>query len=290
MSTRSPMLFAASALLLLMAMLSAASAQTTSQEIVTCQPRAAPDLTAGRANQIPVLLYHDLAPEELGIHEENAMVVPAESFAEQMEWLAAEGYYTPTLSELTAFLDGRLHLPQRSVLITFDDGYESNYQFAHPVLCQLGFRAVLFKIGARSPNPRSFHPALRTHITWGQLHEMIHSEVWEIENHTYKGHDMIWGRAPLLIWDQETIVEDLAKVDQLWIGHGLPATRAIAYPFGAYDAHTLEAVRMTDLQLGFTIEPGFAAPGMDKLLLPRLAVYPQHSLEAFGHLVRVPAP
>lgn len=251
-----------------------------------CRLPTRPPVRAGEgAKAVPVLLYHHLAPEGVGQHRTNPMVVPAEAFASQMEWLAAEGYYTPTLEELEGFVTGQIELPARSVLITFDDGYESNYHYAHPVLCRLGLRAVLYKVGRRTPNTEPFDPTKPTHLTWTQAQVMQESGIWAIENHSFAGHDKVNGKAPLLVWSPSEIARDMQAVADLWQAHNLRAPISIAYPFGEYNETVLDAVRRVGLRIGFTTKPGLVQPGMDLLQLPRQPVYPYHSPEAFRALV-----
>lgn len=238
------------------------------------------------AQTLPVLIYHHLAPASLGQHKTNPMVLTVEAFTAQMDWLRAEGYYTPTLQEVEGFVAGQLELPRNSVLLTFDDGYESNYRYAHPVLCAAGLRAVLYRVGNREPNPDRFDPAKATHLTWPQAWEMQQSGVWAIENHTFDGHDKVKGQAPLLLWTGPEIEADLARLDELWRAQGLPAPSSIAYPFGAHGQTALAAVKKAGLRTGFTTEEGRVKPGMDPHQLPRLAIFPYHSFEQFKRMVR----
>lgn len=247
-------------------------------------PRPAPGEHPAR--QVTVLIYHHLAPAKLGLHKGNDMILPVPAFRRQVDWLRQQGYYTPSLDEVQAFVAGRLELPEKSVVITFDDGYESNYQYAHPLLCQAGLRAVLFKIGNRKPNDGPFAPDKQTHVTWDQVRAMAGSGVWEIASHTFAGHDPLDGRPPLLVWTLEQIWADVRQEADLWRAHGLASPTAIAYPYGAYDSHTTAALARTAVKLGFTGVRGRVQPGSDPLQLHRLPVLPSTSLAQFQELVQ----
>lgn len=91
------------------------------------------------ARAVPVLMYHHVSPAP------GLVTVSPAIFRAQMAWLAAHGYRSAGTQELAAFLAGA-PLPDKSVVITFDDGYLDNYLYAHPVLQEFGFRAVLFLI------------------------------------------------------------------------------------------------------------------------------------------------
>ena len=74
----------------------------------------------------------------------TALIVPRETFAAQMEYLARNRYNVIRLADLPDFLAGKRALPPRAVVITFDDGHVSTYQSAYPVLKQYGFPATFF--------------------------------------------------------------------------------------------------------------------------------------------------
>src|SRR5690606_18803891 len=81
---------------------------------------------ATTAERIPVLMYHAVLPAADNPNPNNASIINLEAFEAQMGYLHEEGYYTASLAELEQFVHGRLVLPEKTVVITFDDGYENN--------------------------------------------------------------------------------------------------------------------------------------------------------------------
>lgn len=236
-------------------------------------------------HRLPVLLYHHIVPEELGLHEKTGMVVTVEAFEEQMAWLARKNFYTPTLAEVEDFIYENRPLPRRSVLITFDDGYESAYEYADPVLERHGLTAVIFIIGSKTGGENApFDPEVLSYLTWDQLKDMTGSGRWELGHHGFEGHDEIEGEAPYIVWDGETTAHDLARLHHAMDEQGLDPTRSIAYPFGAYTDETVEAASRQGINLGFTVEEGCIAPGDGPMELQRLAVFPWHRLDHFQHM------
>ena len=77
-----------------------------------------------------VLLYHHVVPKDA----DTSSIISLSDFESQMEYLYKHGYYTASLKELEEFLYDEKELPEKTVIITFDDGYESNYIYAYPVL------------------------------------------------------------------------------------------------------------------------------------------------------------
>jgi peptidoglycan/xylan/chitin deacetylase (PgdA/CDA1 family) len=99
-------------------------------------------LEARRAFDLPILMYHHL---ECGpITAEFSL--PAEVFTRQLDWLERRGYTTLSFDGLFAILDGSRPRPQRPVIITFDDGYESFAELAVPALLERGMTATVFVV------------------------------------------------------------------------------------------------------------------------------------------------
>jgi len=88
---------------------------------------------------VPVLVYHNISAQEKG-----RLSIAARTFDAQLRQLHAEGFQALRLTDFLAFTAGRRQLPRKSVLLTFDDGYRSFIQYAHPILKDYGFGATLF--------------------------------------------------------------------------------------------------------------------------------------------------
>ena len=251
---------------------------------------AAPEqaLPRNKAAHLPVLVYHHLAPAEYNLHRNNPMILPVETFRQQMQYLKKHNYYTPTLTEVEAYVSGKLDLPANSVLITFDDGYESNYQYAHPILADLGLTAVVFIIGTdtRPGEDENFNPAVVTYLSWEQITAMSNSNVWEIGSHTYHGHKKDADIPALLTWSTEEASADFTALNDRFAVESLSKPTAIAYPYGAYNSVVLSAASHSGCRLGFTVEPGWVRPGDASLQLPRQGVFPWHTVEQFAKLLQ----
>lgn len=158
----------------------AASASTV--PATTVQP--GPDSTPGR---VAVLMYHHLAePSE---RPEQPGVITPERFDSHLQMLRSEGYNLVTAEAFAAFLDGEQNLPDHSVLLTFDDGYESNYRYGFPLLQKYQAPAIIFPVmkyfaasGKGAPIP---------HLTLAQAREMHASGLVTFGAHTYDGHAMV---------------------------------------------------------------------------------------------------
>ena len=120
--------------------------------------------------KVLVLNYHKVDNMNISLS-----VLP-EDFDRQMKYLSENGYHTITPDELYDSLAGNAELPENPVLITFDDGYEDNYQNAYPILKKYDFKATVFVIS-------SFLGVYPNYLTWDQAREMDENGI-SIQSHT----------------------------------------------------------------------------------------------------------
>lgn len=136
---------------------------------------------------VPVLIFHHLATSGKG-YDDNPYTESPQSFQSQMEYLATNNYNVVSLNDLTEFMAGNKMLPPKSVAITFDDGYESVYTYAFPILKKLNFKATAFIIGKKAEGGQvSYVP----NMTFQEMQEMYRSGVFDIQSHTYNLHNAV---------------------------------------------------------------------------------------------------
>jgi len=140
--------------------------------------------TAGYTKDVPVLMYHNIAEEP------NDMTVTPETFRLHMETLAENGYTAVTLDDMVNYVYYGGELPEKPVLITFDDGYYSNYEYAYPVLSELGMKAVIFTVGASFGKTTYLDTdaPITPHFGEKEAKEMTNSGVISLQSHTYDMH------------------------------------------------------------------------------------------------------
>lgn len=114
-------------------------------------------------NQVVVLMYHHISP-----NPEGKITITAELFSQHLDKLISDGYHVISLEQYTDSLEGKFIPPKKSVVITFDDGYESFYTEAYPELLKRNMPASVFVIAGiidddKDPLPR---------LTWQQMREM----------------------------------------------------------------------------------------------------------------------
>ena len=171
----------------------------------------------GAANCVPVLNYH-----QINDTENNALTVKVEQFDKQMQYLADNGYHTITPADMLDCWENGKQLPDKPVIITFDDGYRDNYINAFPILEKYGLKASIFLI----TDYVSLYP---NYVTWDMAKEMQESGLIDLESHTLS-HTELTG-----LESSEDVVRQLQESrNALQYRLGKPAF-FIAYPCGSYD-------------------------------------------------------
>ncbi|MFT7774185.1 polysaccharide deacetylase family protein [Roseateles sp.] len=230
---------------------------------------------------VPILCYHRFGGPP------TRMNITAARFEAQMQWLATHQYQVVRLSDFAQFLAGRRALPRRSVVITIDDGYESVYRQAFPVLRKYGFPATLFVY--------SDFVGSRDGLSWQQMEEMQRSGLIDVQAHS-KSHRNLVDR---LSSENESAYRQRIDMElrqpRTLIEKNLGAAGArvtqYAYPYGDANEAVLNAMRRDgSWALGLTVDPGgnpfYAAP----LLLRRTMVYGDQDLDEFRARVQLRAP
>lgn len=220
---------------------------------------------------VPILCYH-----RFGSGTSKMLVAPAQ-FEAQLDWLARNHYKVLRLRDLTGFLAGREFLPQRSVVITIDDGYESVYRYAYPALKKHGFTATLFVytdfVGARDG------------LSWAQLQEMAASGVIDIQAHSKSHRNLIERNAGETEAGYRQSIETEVRQPRLLLERRLAAAgvqvRHFAFPFGDANDLVLEAMERNEYSLGVTVNPGGNAFYAQPTMLRRTMIFGDHDLEDF---------
>ncbi len=216
--------------------------------VVTVSAVAAP-----QGVEVPVVMYHSLLKDPA--RQGTYVVTPAE-FERDLLYLKEHGYTTVLMEDLIAYTQGG-DLPEKPVLITFDDGYYNNYLYAFAIAQQYGCKFVLSPIGryADAYSETGETNAYYSHATWDHLKEMQDSGLVEIQNHSYDLHQKRQGAlgAKRRPGEEEAAYRsrlnaDLTKAQEAIRTHLGKAPTTFVYPFGAASDTTPEIVK----SLGFS--------------------------------------
>ena len=126
---------------------------------------------------VPILVYHNLGPQSKG-----RLLLAAPLFEQQMRYLKAQGYRVIGLKDFIEWTQLRRQLPQRAVVLTFDDGYRAFREYAYPILKELGFGATLFVY-------TDYVGAGRNALTWDELRALA-AEGFDVQAHSKTHGDL----------------------------------------------------------------------------------------------------
>ena len=232
---------------------------------------------------MPVLMYHHMVPEG---QDCNAMTITPGKFRADLDIILAKGY-TPVLpGELAAGAP----LPEKPILITFDDGYRSNYDLVYPILQEYGVKACISIIVLMPDLPTD------NFCTWEQLREMTDSGLVEVGSHSYRLHNLgedkgnyekdgtngVERRPGESDGDfQARVLDDIQKSHDR-IAAELGSVTCFAYPFGCTDPDAKALVdALFPVSLMTVPQCADLAKGLHDL--PRYAVHMDTNLADFLH-------
>ncbi|GGM23604.1 hypothetical protein GCM10011351_06730 [Paraliobacillus quinghaiensis] len=239
------------------------------------------------AEKVTVLMYHQIIPESqlkkqhfTDTGELVDMVVTLEEFSDQMKYLKQQNFTILSLKEFELFMTNKMKVPPKSVLITFDDGYKNVFKFAYPVLQKHGFYAVHFIITELITNRTVKYDS--SYLQYASIDEVVKAaDVFDYGNHTHSLHHRNKnGKSFLVVYSRDKIKKDLVKANK-WLGR----STAFAPPFGEYTTSTLKILKDLNIEMAFTVDPGYAEPSQHILEIPRQLIYPFYDIEDFKYIV-----
>ncbi|HSM58669.1 MAG TPA: polysaccharide deacetylase family protein [Candidatus Sulfomarinibacteraceae bacterium] len=181
----------------------------------------------------PILMYHYISepPEDADEYRTDLSVSP-ENFRRQMRYLADNGFTTVSLYDLSLAVTARKALPEKPIILTFDDGYLDNYENAFPILQEFGFHGTFFIVTEFVDLQRPGY------MTWPMIEEMAAAGM-SMEPHSKTHADLSDKPRDTLLWEILGSRETLAA----HVGY---TPRFFCYPGGRYDEDTIAILQELD--------------------------------------------
>jgi biofilm PGA synthesis lipoprotein PgaB len=232
------------------------------------------------ARAFTVLCYHDVAAS---VNDTDGNSISADNLIQHFSWLRANGFSVISIDDLLAAQRGDRPLPDRAVLLSFDDGYASFYAHVYPLLKAFNYPVVLALVGSWLDAPEDStvmygdQPVPRRNfMTWEQLREVASSGLVEIASHSYALHQGIIANPqgnlePALTsrlhdpasGEYENDVAQLARIRfdlernrDLLVNRLGVRPRVMVWPFGRYNLPTLDIARELGMPVALTLESG----------------------------------
>lgn len=219
--------------------------------------------------QVPVLMYHSLLKDT---SRSGQYVITPSQFASDLAWLKEHGYESILVQDLIDYVDSGTPLPEKPVLITFDDGYYNNYLYGFPLLKEQNMKAVISIIGLYTDKFSDVdeNNAYYSHCTWPQINEMLLSGLVEIQNHTYNLHTYTSTRhgcakraGESLASYRSILCEDVLKLQNRITEMTETVPMAFTYPFGSSTQETRQIIREMGFRATFSCGNGISVVTRD---------------------------
>lgn len=210
---------------------------------------------------LPVLLYHNITETP-----KSSMDISPENFERNISYLCERGYNTISLSQLEDYVFKGINLPEKPILITFDDGYYSNYEYAFPILKKYNCKAVIFPVGITFGTDEYMGRKILRHFGFAEANEMIESGLIEIGSHTFDMHQTEAAENPRMgavslsgESDREFAVvfkADCAKYSEEIYANLIKTTSSLSYPYGNHNTVSDVCAKELGINVTFTTEEG----------------------------------
>lgn len=218
----------------------------------------------------PILMYHYISPlpDDADRYRQDLTVVP-ELFDAHCRFLAENGYTSISMDLFAQALLFGAELPERPVILTFDDGYVDAFEYAFPILQAYELVGTFFIVTQFMENPR--------YLTWGQAGLMLEAGM-EIENHSVR-HQNLSGR------DREYLLGEIEGASQAIQQTFLRRPEFFCYPAGRFDETTIDIVRETGHLLAVTTQDGTLHDSSDPYRLGRVRMRGTTTVEELAGLI-----
>jgi len=225
---------------------------------------------------INVLCYHRFQ-ENAGKGNDSYWIKP-ERFEQHLKFLKDEGYNVVSMKKYLDYIEGKDKLPEKSVIITIDDGYRNVYENGYPVLKKYGYPATVYLYSV-------FYPGGRSALTAEQVAEMSENGI-EFGCHSHT-HPYLTRRKPdttdreYLKWLRSEIITPKKYLEKKL---GMPV-ESFAYPYGLYSDAVVQVVREAGYRAAFSVVPSFNTAETHKYKLKRTMIYSSTTTEKLREIL-----
>lgn len=203
---------------------------------------------------LPVIMYHSILIEPA---RQGSYVVSPEQFENDLKWLSNNGWTAVLSDDLIAYTDSGGNLPEKPVMITFDDGFYNNMTYALPLLEKYDMKAVISPVGEycqRSSESGDINPAY-SYLTWDELTELNESGRIEIGCHTWDMHGTDSRKGCKKNWNESAeeyaaaFTDDISMFGDAFRENCGIEPKLFAYPYGYISKESVPLLR----SMGFRV-------------------------------------
>lgn len=231
---------------------------------------------ADNAIRVPILVYHNFDP-----HTPGSMTITTAKFEAQLQWLKENDYTVIPLQDLVGYLQGKnAAIPEKSVVITADDGRESAYRYMVPLVRKYNIPVTLFIY------PSSISNASYA-MTWAQLKELQQTGLFDIQGHTYWHPNFKQEKKRLSDEDYQKLVHTQLMNSKKVLEEKLNIhVTLLAWPFGIYDDYLEQQALDAGYVMAFSIDGRLADKSEKVMAQPRYMMVEEQSMQTFAAIMK----
>lgn len=223
---------------------------------------------------LPILLYHNITETETAVDYD--VHISKEKFKNQIDYLKENGYNTISFREYYDYRTKGFSLPDNPIIITFDDGYLSNYEIAFPYLKENGMKATIFMVTYSSFVPDTFsYP----HFNWAEARAMSESGVIDIESHSASHLIHTYLKYNDFLYQSRKSYFDIYK-------NTGKKPFSYAYPTGAFTKESQEVIKDAGFVVQCSVQGKLNDDNTPLNELKRLNIRGDTSIEEFEDLIK----
>ncbi|MDR0404819.1 MAG: polysaccharide deacetylase family protein [Oscillospiraceae bacterium] len=199
--------------------------------------------------EVPILMYHRLTSKK---RTRRKYVVTANLFAEDLKYIKNNGYTTVVIQDLIDYVKNKKDLPDKPIVLMFDDGFYNNYLYGFPLLkehnCKMVISPIVKEVDYYSFYVSDSH-AEYAYCTWSQLKEMHDSQLVEVQNHSYDMHEtgkrygIMKKRGESFEKYKQRLTKDFQTAQEKIEREIGVAPTAFIYPFGAVNKESMNILK-----------------------------------------------
>lgn len=202
-----------------------------------------------KAIKIPIIMYHSILKDK---SRSGEFTVTPTTLEKDLKYIKEKGYNTIVMEDLIEYVYENEELPEKPIIITFDDGYYNNYGYVVPLLKKYNMKAVISIVGEYTDKfSKTGEANLNySYMRWEDIEEAMEEEVIEFQNHSYSFHSETKGRKGSMKKRGESLetyrkifTEDLTKLQEEFKEHTDYEPTTYTYPFGAVSKESLQMVK-----------------------------------------------
>lgn len=216
----------------------------------------------GNGVTLPVIMYHSVLKDS---KLSGKYVITPATLKKDIKYLKDNGYTFVGADELISYSEGLSSLPEKPVLLTFDDGCYNNYGYVKPILERYGAKAVMSVVGAYTDEYSESGIANMSYgyMRWSEIYDLFLSSNVDVGNHSYNFHTNTNGRngsqrkkGESAEHYKQIFCEDTQKAQNAFMTKTGFAPIIYTYPFGSYSEETTELLKDMGFKISFTCNEG----------------------------------